>query len=52
MSLPPIAQREIGEGDVDNGERMKSTEPSAALSVPNTLTLDNNLANGVIAEYK
>jgi type VI secretion system protein ImpB len=49
--LPPVAERKFLEVDVDNfDERLKSMKPRAALSVPNTLTGDGNLAVDITFE--
>lgn len=43
-SLPPVADRDAMEIDVDNfDERLKSMKPRVAFSVPNTLTGDGNM---------
>jgi type VI secretion system protein ImpB len=43
--LPPVAEREFLEVDVDNFDaRMKAMKPRVALKVPNLLTGDGNLA--------
>lgn len=43
-SLPPVADRDAMEIDVDNfDERLKSMKPRVAFAVPNTLTGDGNM---------
>ena len=43
--LPPVAERDFLEVDVDNfDDRMKSMKPRAAFRVPNTLTGDGDLS--------
>lgn len=49
--LPPVAERKFLEVDVDNfDERLKSMKPRTAISVPNTLTGDGNLAVDITFE--
>ncbi len=49
--LPPVADRKFLEIDVDNfDDRMKSMKPRAALSVPNTLTGQGNMAVDITFE--
>jgi type VI secretion system protein ImpB len=44
-ALPPVAERDFLEIDVDNfDERMKSMKPRAAFRVPNTMTGDGELS--------
>jgi len=43
--LPPVADREFLEIDVDNfDDRLKSMKPRAAFAVPNTITGEGNLS--------
>jgi len=50
-SLPPIADREFLEIDVDNfDDRLKSMKPRVAFQVPNTLTGDGNLSVDITFE--
>lgn len=43
-ALPPVAERDVLEIDVDNfDDRLKAMKPRVALQVPNTLTGDGNL---------
>jgi len=49
--LPPVAERKFLEVDVDNfDERLKSMKPRTAISVPNTLTGEGNLAVDITFE--
>jgi type VI secretion system protein ImpB len=49
--LPPVADREFLEIDVDNfDDRMKSMKPRAAFSTPNTLTGEGNLSVDITFE--
>jgi len=49
--LPPVAERKFLEIDVDNfDERLKSMKPRTAVSVPNTLTGEGNLAVDITFE--
>lgn len=50
-SLPPVADREFLEIDVDNfDDRLKSMKPRVAFQVPNTLTGDGNLSVDITFE--
>ena len=49
--LPPVADRKMLEIDVDNfDDRLKSTKPRVAFTVPNTLTGEGNLAVDITFE--
>ena len=50
-ALPPVAEREMLEIDVDNfDDRLKSMKPRVAFNVPNTLTGEGNMAVDVTFE--
>jgi type VI secretion system protein ImpB len=51
VPLPPVAEREFLEIDVDNFDaRMKAMKPRVALKVPNLLTGEGNLAVDITFE--
>lgn len=50
-ALPPVADRELLEIDVDNfDDRLKAMKPRVALSVPNTLTGEGNISVDITFE--